>query len=104
MLNLLSKLACLLPERVAFALGRGAGWLWYYMLPIRRGVALKNIERALGDELSPAERRRTIRRCFQHQALFGIEALRFSLMNARESERLVERRGYEHMQAAIDAG
>ncbi len=104
MLPFLSKLFCLLPERWAFALGRTVGWLWFHLLPFRRSVALRNIERALGQELGRKERRRVIRRCLQQQALFGVEALRFPLTNERESERLVERRGYEHMQAAIDRG
>lgn len=80
------------------------GWLWFYVLPVRRGVALRNIERALGDELDTRRRRTIIKRCLQHQALFGVESLRFPLMNEEQSKLRVARRGYEHMQAAIDRG
>lgn len=103
-LRLLSKLFCLLPERAALAFGRAVGWLWFHVFPVRRRVALRNIERAMGDELERPEQRAVIRRCLQNQALFGVEALRFPLLDREESERLVERRGYEHMQAAIERG
>ncbi|MEO0459807.1 MAG: hypothetical protein AAF219_03105, partial [Myxococcota bacterium] len=102
MLRLLSWLFCVFPERVAFGVGRAVGWIWFHLVPVRRGVALRNIERALGDELDAQRRREIIARSFQHQALFGVEALRFPLLNREESERLVERVGFEHMQAGVD--
>ncbi|MEL6338778.1 MAG: lysophospholipid acyltransferase family protein [Myxococcota bacterium] len=104
MLRVLSWFFCVLPERVAFGIGRAVGWIWFHIVPVRRAVAMRNIERALGNELDTRQCREIIARSFQHQALFGVEALRFPLLNRDESARLVERVGFEHMQAGVDAG
>ncbi|MEO1482815.1 MAG: lysophospholipid acyltransferase family protein [Myxococcota bacterium] len=103
-LRILSGFFCLLPERLAFALGRAVGWVWFHLLPVRRAVAVRNLHRALGAERSPGELRRIAAESFQHQALFGVELLRFPLMNVAESERLVERKDYHHLQNAVDEG
>lgn len=104
MLRFLCSIFSALPERLAFGLGRFAGWLWFHGFPIRRKTVLRNLECALGDELDRSERWSIAKRCFQHQALFGVEALRFPLLDAEQSARLVERRGFEHMQQGVDEG
>jgi len=58
----------LLPMPVALAVGRAIGTLWWLVDARHRRVAADNIERALGDELSALERRRLVRRVFQHFA------------------------------------
>lgn len=58
----------LLPMPVALAVGRAIGTLWWLVDARHRRVATDNIERALGDELSAPERRRLVRRVFQHFA------------------------------------
>lgn len=104
MLRILSGLFCMLPERVAFAFGRAVGWIWYHVIRVRRGTVEHNLGRALGREFSSTELHCIAARSFQHQALFGIETLRFPLMDRAASERLVARKNYHHMQDAIDRG
>ncbi|MEM6532925.1 MAG: lysophospholipid acyltransferase family protein [Myxococcota bacterium] len=103
-LRVLSAAFCLMSEPVAFAVGRWVGWVWFHLIRVRRGVALHNLKRALGPEYSESELRRIAAESFQHQALFGVELLRFPLMSEAESVRLVERKNYHHMEAAVAEG
>lgn len=102
--RLLSRIFCALPLAWALTLGRAFGLLWYYVLPIRRGVALRNVRAALGAKLPPREQRAVVRRCMQHLGMFGVESLRLPLLTPELSASLVERRGFEHLEAARAAG
>lgn len=101
MVVLLSRFFCALPLSWAFAIGRAFGWLWYWVVPFRLGVAKRNVARAL-PELSKREQRRIVRRSCDHMALVGVEVMRLPLMNAALSEELVERRGFEHLYEALE--
>jgi KDO2-lipid IV(A) lauroyltransferase len=92
------------PLSWALWLGRAVGWVWYWLIPIRRGVALRNIELALGDRLTPRERRRAIRRCFDIQAMATVELLRAGHYTREQSQRYVHARGMEHIDAALERG
>ncbi len=92
-----------LPLGAALALGRLLGFIWHDLVPIRRGVARRNIAHALPD-LSRAEQRRIIRRCFAHQTMMAVESLRMRHMTRPLAEALVERRGMEHYNAARALG
>lgn len=80
------------------------GRLAYHVLRIRRGVVLRNLALALGDELSEKERRRIAGRCYAQAGrsfveIFGLPALR----RRRVLER-VDYEGLEHLEAARAAG
>jgi len=94
---------CLLPLRWALGLGQILGWFWYYILPIRRGVAHANLKRAM-PHLDTAQRRRITRDCMTNLSLSAVETLRAPLMTAELSIKLVERRGLEHYEAARASG
>jgi KDO2-lipid IV(A) lauroyltransferase len=69
------------------------GWLWYYVIPVRRRVALDNVRRALG--LSAPERRHIVRRCFEHQATMAVEALRMPRLTKERARALLTKEGWE---------
>jgi len=84
--------------------GRVIGLVWYYLFPIRRRVSLENVRRVFGDELTPREQRRLVRRCFERLGMYVMEVLRLPKLTAKLSEALVEQRGFEHMEAALARG
>jgi KDO2-lipid IV(A) lauroyltransferase len=83
-------------------LGRLLGKFWFYVIPIRRAVAEGNVRRALG--VSPAEGRRIVRRCFEHQTMMAVESMRMPGMTVERAERLMERENWEPFLKAIDEG
>jgi KDO2-lipid IV(A) lauroyltransferase len=101
---ILSRILSSLPLGLALWLGRVVAWAWYWLIPIRRGVALRNIERVLGDRLTPKEQRRAIRRCLDIQAMATIELLRAGHYTAEQSQRYIHPRGMEHIDAALERG
>jgi len=91
----------LLPERFAYAVGRGLGFLAYMVLPGRRRVAEENIRLALGLEEEAAAR--LARESFASLGLLGAEFLRLAgrpdLVRAR-----VTFVGEENLREALAAG
>ena len=57
----MSQLVSSLPLSWTLWLGRTVGWIWYYLVPIRRQVALVNVARVFGPTMSPAACRRLVR-------------------------------------------
>lgn len=100
----ISRLICLLPLPWALALGRACGLIWYYLIPVRRRVALVNVERVFGDQLSPAARRRLVRANFVHLACYAVELLRIPRMTCASAADLTEIRGWEHVEAGFARG
>jgi KDO2-lipid IV(A) lauroyltransferase len=104
MFNLLSRFVSFLPLSWAMAFGRFIGWVWYYIIPIRRGVAMHNINRALGQELSKKEQRKIIRELFSNFGMYIAELLRIPYMTLAENEQLVQIEDWEHVDAALERG
>jgi KDO2-lipid IV(A) lauroyltransferase len=88
----------------ALALGRWLGRFWYYVIPIRKGVALGNVRRVLGHELSRAQQRRIVRRCFENIAMSAVEVLRAPHYTEQMSIEYVQRVGYENLEEAFARG
>lgn len=99
----LSRLFCAMPLRWALAIARAVAFVWYHLLPIRRGVARANVARALPD-LSPKAQRHIVRQCFAHLAMYGVEGLRLPLLTRARSEALLQIEGLEHMEALLARG
>ena len=102
--SLLSRVFRALPLPLALALGRAIALAGYYLLPIRRGVARKNVRRALGKELSPAQRRRVVRGCYAQLGMYGAEVLRLPLLTPELSARLVRVVNNDGMYGLIGRG
>ncbi len=66
-------LLALLPRRLSWLLGQSVGLLFYYLIPIRKGVARANLATAFPD-WTPARRRRILRRTYRH---YGVVLLDF---------------------------
>ncbi len=64
------------PARWASALGSGLGWIWYRLVPVRRGVARANVARALGATLDAAQRERIVRGMYRHLGRAFVELVR----------------------------
>lgn len=74
-LRAIGGLLGLLPVGWVRALGRGLGWVWHDVVPIRRGTARRNVIRAL-PELSRAEAHQIVRVAFRSYGQFVLEMLR----------------------------
>jgi len=104
MILLLSRLISKLPLPVAISIGRFLGNLAYYAVPIKRGVAIQNIERVFGNSKSKKEKRRIVRHCYAQLGMYGIELLRLPHLTPEQSKILVERQGFEHLENAFARG
>lgn len=101
----LSALACLLPRRVALALGTGfaqALWSTYRLTPYRDFVA-DNV-RAAFPELDPCAANRVGRAHVVNLVKAIVEVLRFPRLDRRAVERLVTVEGMGHLEEALAAG
>ena len=105
LIKLISAIFCLLPESTAMRIGRWLGRFWYYILPIRMGVARRNLRRCLGSELDEAELRATLKRVCENQAMFICEGLRLPAMTRDYARvKMGNRPGWEHLEKAVARG
>lgn len=104
MLNHFSRLISMLPLPAAMAFARILGLLWYYVVPIRRKLAMENINRALGNELTEAEQKKAVRELFVNFCMYLIEVIRIPHMTLEENEEQVQIDGWEHMEKALAKG
>ena len=105
MINLISAIFCVMPESIALLIGRWLGRFWYYVLPIRMGVARHNLERCLGPDLSTAQIRAILKRTCENQAMFICEGLRLPAMTAELALKKMGRRpGWHHLEEALARG
>lgn len=102
--RLLSLLFCALPLGWAMAGGRALGWLWYYIVPVRRALAHRQVAQALGPTLTAAERRRIVRGSFVNLAQMAIEGLRAPLLTPEVSAQLVGRKDFGHIDGLLRRG
>ena len=99
----LLRLACLLPNGPAFAVGRLLGRLAHALAGSRRAVVRRNIELCF-PELSPAERDKL---ALEHFKALGMSVIEMGLGRWASIERLepmTELVGLEHLQRALDSG
>lgn len=98
------KLLALLPLWALQGLGALAGWLVYLIPNSRRRTALRNVERCF-PELSPAERRRLVRRSLTAEMTTFVETPMVWLCSERRLLSLVRREeNLELFDAAMQGG
>ncbi len=79
----------LLPRRLSLFFGRILGLFFYYFIPLRKSVALKNVSMAF-PENSPSENNDLIKQCFRHFGMVLTEFLRMPALNSENINKIVE--------------
>lgn len=100
----LSRLLRKLPLGLAMRLAVALGWVWFYLVPVRRRVAQKNVRRALGAQLGARRVRQIVRRSMVHTCMYAIEGLRMPGLTPEVSQALVAREGIERIDALLARG
>jgi KDO2-lipid IV(A) lauroyltransferase len=99
--RVLSWLARRLPLETALRLARGVAWLWFWVVPVRKSVAMVNVRRALGEGHDPGH---IVLGCMKTLTMFAVEALRLPGLTRAKADELVEVRGQEILDNALAAG
>lgn len=93
-----------LPRPVLSAIGTTAGELAYRLDRRHTKVALDNLERAFGDGLSPAERRRITRACWQHYGRITADAAAFPRLGPKDIGTRIRYEGLDALREASAEG
>ncbi len=93
-----------LPLGVAQALGAGLGRVAFWILPGRRRVALDNLTLVYGDTLSPTDRTRVARQCFEHLGMTTLECCRLFFGPTERLFGRIRGQGTEHIGQALARG
>lgn len=93
----------LLPHRVALGMGAGLGYFAYYLVPIRKQVALRNIAAAFPEKPSQ-EVRRIGRRTYCNFGQNIVEFIRIPKMDEAFYARHIQVNGGERLEAAGRGG
>ena len=101
---LLSALVRRLPLAWVLGFARAMGWLWFYVLPVRRGVALANVARVYGSSISRARQRQIVRGSFVNTCMVVMESLRLPSLTPALSAQLVAPEGLAQVDAALARG
>jgi KDO2-lipid IV(A) lauroyltransferase len=96
----LVQAARFLPRRLLLGLGSVLGDLGYLLDRRHRRIGLENLTRALGDELSPADRQRVLRDCWRHFGRITLDTLCFPRFGPADVNRLIRYEGLEHLREA----
>lgn len=94
----------LLPRSAGRRIGAAVGRLLYRLMPRRRALTLRNLERALGDALTAPERERIAREAFAHLGSISADAAYFPRILRWPVERVAVVEGVEHLHAAAAEG
>ena len=97
-------LARWLPRPWLLAIGSSAGELAYRLDRRHTSVALSNLKLALGDALTPDERRRIVRRCWRHYGRITCDVAAFHRLSPADVGPRVHYEGLDELRAAYDAG
>jgi KDO2-lipid IV(A) lauroyltransferase len=97
-------LAKWLPRTWLLDLGAAAGALAFRLARKHTRVALENLEVAVGDALSPAERRRIVRACWRHYGRITADAAAFHRLRPEDIGTRIRYEGLEVLRAAHSEG
>lgn len=94
----------LLPRRFCLRLGEGAGALLFRLDGRHRRLALANLKKALGSELSPAQRLLVARKSFLHFGRMLADNLKWAHLGESKRQRLLRLEGEENIRQALEQG
>jgi Kdo2-lipid IVA lauroyltransferase/acyltransferase len=100
----LSLVVDLLPRRACLWAGQTLGSLAFRLDRKHRRLALANLEKALGRETNPRERRRIARDSFRHFGRVIADSLKWRSLGASRREKLVKVEGEDHIRRSLGAG
>ena len=93
-----------LPLRALFVLGNGAGFCVWLILGKYRRLARRNVSIAFGNEKSPRELRRLVRRHFQRLGANLLCGVKLATMPLEKIETLVETENFDVVHRQLRAG
>lgn len=102
--RLLAGIVQVLPDAALPRFGDAVGRLLYVSLPQFRAVAMENLERAFGGELTDAQRKDLLRANFRHYGQTLVEFLVMRRWTREQLERRVALRGLEKVDEALARG
>lgn len=91
----------LLPRPVCLALGKGLGSLFHQIDRRRRRIALANLQRAFGNDLSDKEKRAIAKNSFRHFGRTVVDILKLSLGRPERAARLITLEGEKNLVNAL---
>lgn len=97
-------LARRLPVRLGYAVSRVIGYFVYYTWRTQRDAVIANMRQVLGPEAPERLVRRRARRAYVNYFDYIVDFLRFPKLTPADLERVVESRGWEHLDRALAAG
>lgn len=93
-----------IPRPVAYGLGSQLGLLASHILKRHRKTALENLERALGESLTRAERERLVKRLFKNLGVMFFEFNRMAWLKRAEVDKFIEFKGLDRIEKALQKG
>ncbi len=100
----LRSLFSLLPRRICLLLGEKIGALFFHLDHRHRRLALDNLRKAFGQELTPAQRHRVARQSFLHFGRMLADNLKWTSLSQKARENLLRVEGAEHIHQALAHG
>jgi KDO2-lipid IV(A) lauroyltransferase len=94
----------LLPRRLCLRLGEGAGALLFRLDGRHRRLALANLKKALGSDLSPAQRLLVARKSFLHFGRMLVDNLKWAYLGETKRQSLLRVEGEENIRQALKQG
>ena len=81
-LKIKSKLFCLIPRSISIFLGKLIGYFPYYLIPLRKKVAMKNLKISFPNK-SKNELNQILKKCYIHFGVIISDFLRLPLLNEK---------------------
>tara|TARA_A100001011_G_scaffold400672_1_gene517445 strand:+ start:112 stop:990 length:879 start_codon:yes stop_codon:yes gene_type:complete len=88
-LKLKSKIFSFLPRNITIGLGRMLGYFMYYIVPLRKKVALANLKIAF-PEKSISEIRLLLKKCYIHFGILASDFLRLPRLNKYNIDEIIK--------------
>lgn len=102
-LRILSGLFCLVPYRVALAVGATLAWISFYVIRFRVKEAVRRIQLVLGPECSHQQARRIAWISLRNLFFNGVEILRFPVINRTWVKKYVDVRCWDFIRERSEA-
>ena len=74
-LTLFSKIFQLFPRKIMLIIGKGLGIMIFYLYPLRKSIALKNISIAFPD-YDTKDKQRLLKACYKHYGMVLVDFFR----------------------------